>query len=273
METDFDNEELSELLHALRDAYGYDFTNYAISSLKRRIQHYCKRRNVESMSVLKEQLVGDEYTFEEFVQQLSVTVTELFRDPSFYRCLTEKVITRLASYPFIKIWIAGCATGEEVYSIAILLQEHSLLDRTVIYATDINQKSLAIARAGIYSVNDMQTYTKNYMNAGGKKSLSEYYLAKYNSVLFDKALRKNVVFAPHNLAVDKSFNEFQLILCRNVLIYFNQQLQNKVLQLFYDSLCTFGFLALGNKESLLFSGQQMYFEELEKKEKIYRKIK
>jgi chemotaxis protein methyltransferase CheR len=177
----------------------------------------------------------------------------------------------LATYPVIKIWIAGCATGEEIYSMAIMLQETQLLDRTILYATDINQRSLQVAKEGIYPLNTMKKYTENYIKAGGSRSFSEYYTAKYQAALFDKALRKNIVFSSHNLATDRSFNEFQLILCRNVLIYFNQALQDKVLNLFYESLCTFGFLALGNKESLLFTSCRKYFEEVVRKERIFMK--
>jgi chemotaxis protein methyltransferase CheR len=218
-------------------------------------------------------LLQEEKLLEEFIQEVSVTVTEMFRDPAFYKSLRAKVMKRLATYPFIKIWIAGCATGEEVYSIAILLQEEGLLSRSVIYATDINQKSLQMAKDGVYAVDNMKAYTSNYQKAGGTNSFSEYYKAKYNSVIFDKALKQNIVFAAHNLAVDKSFNEFQLIICRNVLIYFNQQLQNRVVDLFYDSLCPFGFLGLGSKESLLFSDKKKCFEDVDRREKIFMKSK
>jgi len=197
----------------------------------------------------------------------------MFRDPSFYKSLREKVLKRLATYPVVKIWLAGCATGEEAYSVAILLKEEGLLERSIIYATDINQKSLQIAKQGVYSLEGMKTYTSNYLNAGGKNSFSEYYKAKYGSALFEKSLSQNILFSPHNLATDKSFNEFQLIICRNVLMYFNQHLQDKVVDLFYESLCPFGFLGLGDKESLLFSGQKEKFEEIDRKEKIYMRVK
>jgi chemotaxis protein methyltransferase CheR len=169
--------------------------------------------------------------------------------------------------------MAGCATGEEVYSLAILLKEEGLLDRTIIYATDINQKSLQIAKEGIYPVENMKAYTANYIHSGGMESFSEYYKSKYNSVMFDKSLKQNIVFSPHNLTTDKSFNEFQLVICRNVLIYFNQQLQNRVINLFYESLCPFGFLGLGNKESLLFTDKKDFFEEIDRKERIFRKTR
>lgn len=269
----FSDEEFKELLESIRFVYGYDFTDYAEASVRRRIDHFMNTRKIAALDKLGKMILQDEKLFEEFIQEISVTVTEMFRDPFFFKCLRQKVMKRLATYPFIKIWIAGCATGEEIYSLAILLQEEGLFNRSVIYATDINQKSLQIARDGVYSVQNMKAHTSNYQKAGGTKSFSEYYKAKYNSVMFDRSLRQNIVFSPHNLAIDKSFNEFQLIICRNVLIYFNQQLQNKVIKLFYDSLCTFGFLGLGNKESLLFSEKKKCFEEVDRKEKIFMKSK
>ena len=267
----FDNKEFKDLLESIRFVYGYDFTDYSEASVKRRIDHFMNTRKVTALEKLGKMILQDEKLFEEFVQEVSVTVTEMFRDPVFYKSLREHIMKRLATYPFIKVWIAGCATGEEIYSVAILLQEEGLLNRSVIYATDINQKSLQIAKDGVYPVENMKAYTTNYQKAGGTKSFSEYYKAKYNSVIFDKSLKQNIVFAAHNLAVDKSFNEFQLIICRNVLIYFNQQLQNNVINLFYESLCPFGFLGLGNKESLLFSDKRTHFEEVDRKEKIFMK--
>ncbi len=267
----FNNDDVKELLESLRYVYGYDFTDYAEASVKRRVAHFMSLKKVNEVSELAKMLLRDEKLFEEFVQEISVTVTEMFRDPTFYKSLRETAVKRLATYPFIKIWIAGCATGEEVYSVAILLKEEGLLNRSVIYATDINQRSLQIAKEGVYSIENMKSHTANYQKAGGTHPFSEYYKSKYNSVMFDKSLKQNMVFAPHNLAVDKSFNEFQLIICRNVLIYFNQRLQNRVINLFYDSLCTFGILGLGNKESLLFSDKQRCFDEVDRKEKIYMK--
>lgn len=272
MEIVIDAIEYKDLLESIRFIYGYDFTDYAEASVKRRIVHFMSGRKIDSVARLGKMLLKDEAFFEEFVQDLSITVTEMFRDPSFYLSLREKVMKRLATYPVIKIWIAGCATGEEVYSVAIMLKEEGLLERSIIYATDINQRSLSIAKEGIYPVESMKTYTENYLNAGGKEPFSNYYMAKFNAVLFDKALKQNVVFSVHNLAADKSFNEFQLIICRNVIMYFNQNLQDKVIRLFSESLCYFGFLGLGDKESLLFSTMKDRFEEVDKKEKIFKKI-
>jgi len=269
----YSQEELKSFLEAIKFMYGYDFMDYAEASIKRRIMNFMSIYKISSLQELSKLLLKDEHFFEIFIQELSVTVTEMFRDPTFYKSLRENIMERLATYPAIKIWIAGCATGEEVYSIAILLKEEGLLERSIIYATDINQKSIHIAKEGLYSVENMKSYTANYNKAGGKYSLSEYYISKYNSIMFDKSLRQNIVFSPHNLTVDKSFNEFQLIVCRNVLIYFNQQLQNKVINLFHESLCPFGFLALGSKESLLFTDKKTSFEDIDKRERIFMKIK
>jgi chemotaxis protein methyltransferase CheR len=266
-----DNEELKELLESIRSAYGYDFTEYAEASMRRRIRHFMSVNNFGSIRVLSKTILRDEDIFEQFVQEATVNVTEMFRDPSFYKSLHENVLQRLATYPFIKIWIAGCSTGEEVYSIAVFLKENGLLERSVLYATDINQKALQTAKDGIYHLKKMKTYTSNYMKAGGQRSFSDYYVSQYDAALLDRAIKQNIVFSVHNLAVDRSFNEFQLICCRNVLIYFKQQLQNKVIDLFYESLCPFGFLALGNKESLIFAESRKNFEEVDRKERIFIK--
>lgn len=269
----FDDKELKELIESIRFVYGYDFADYSEASFKRRITQFMNKGSMKTLDQLAKVILKDEKMLEEFIQQVSVTVTEMFRDPLFYKSLRANVMKRLATYPFIKIWIAGCATGEEIYSVAILLKEEGLLNRSVIYATDINQKSIQVAKDGVYPVENMKSYTSNYQKAGGTNSFSEYYKSKYNSVIFDKSLKQNIVFSPHNLAVDKSFNEFQLIICRNVLIYFNQQLQNRVIALFYESLCSFGFLGLGSKESLLFSEKKKCFEEIDRREKIFMKTK
>jgi chemotaxis protein methyltransferase CheR len=237
----------------------------------RRIGQFMSSRKIEGIDVLAKAVLRDDMLFEEFVQEISVTVTEMFRDPSFYKSLREKVRSRLATYPLIKIWVAGCATGEEVYSIAILLKEEGLLARSLIYATDINQRSLQKAKEGIIPIANMSGYTANYVKSGGQHSFSDYYLAKYDGALIDRSLRQGIVFSVHNLTTDRSFNEFQLILCRNVLIYFNQNLQNKVIDLFYQSLCSFGLLALGSKESLLFSDKKNRFAEIDKRERIFLK--
>jgi chemotaxis protein methyltransferase CheR len=263
--------DLKAFLATVYQHYGYDFTGYAESSVKRRIIHFMEQQRIHSLESLEKMILADDAFCEAFIQSISVTVTEMFRDPLFYKALREKVMKRLATYPVIKIWIAGCATGEEVYSIAILLKEEGLLSRAVIYATDINQQSLKVAKEGIYNIAHMKTYTANYLRSGGQASFSEYYKAKYESVIFDRSLRKNIVFSMHNLSADSSFNEFQLIICRNVLIYFNAALQDKVISLFHESLCNFGFLALGNKESLLFSSRKADFEETDKSEKIFMK--
>jgi len=267
------DKEYRELLEAIRLIYGYDFTDYAEPSVKRRILHFMENKRIASIEVLEKMLFREEVVFEEFVQNLSVTVTEMFRDPSFYKQLREAVLPQLATYPVIKIWIAGCATGQEVYSISILLKEEGLLSRSIIYATDINQRSLQIAKKGIYALDEMKMYTQNYLNAGGSAAFSDYYMAHHNSVLFDHHLNRNTVFSAHNLATDKSFNEFQLIICRNVIMYFNQRLQDKVITLFYESLSPFGYLGLGDKESILFSSKKDFFEEISRKEKIYRRFK
>ncbi|MCW3107247.1 MAG: cheR, partial [Segetibacter sp.] len=215
----YDHTDLKKFLDSIRFVYGYDFTEYAEASVRRRIDNFMSTRKIDAFDTLGKMILQDDKFFEQFVQDLSVTVTEMFRDPLFYKSLRENVLPRLATYPFIKVWIAGCATGEEVYSIAILLHEEGLLNRSVIYATDINQNSIQVAKEGVYAVKEMKDYTSNYQKAGGTRSFSEYYKSKYDSVMFDRSLKQNIVFSPHNLAVDKSFNEFQLIICRNVLIY------------------------------------------------------
>ena len=267
------NGELRQFLESIRFVYGYDFTDYSEASVKRRIQAFMDNKRIGTLKELGKMILKDETAFENFVQDITVNVTEMFRDPMFYKSLRKQVMSRLATYPFIKIWIAGCSTGEEVYSIAIMLQEEGLLERSVIYATDINQQALQRAKEGISSIDHMKVYTDNYIRAGGKRAFSDYYKAKYDAVIWDRSLRQNVVFSVHNLVMDKSFNEFELVLCRNVLIYFNQSLQNKVITLFYESLRSFGFLALGNKESLLFSDKRKCFEDVDKREKIFMKIK
>lgn len=232
MKETINNTELKDLLDVLNTTYGYDYTGYSPSSIKRSIVYFMDTRQIPNILILKKLLLDNETLFGEFVRSVSITVTEMFRDPLYYKALREKIIKRLATYPVIRVWVAGCATGEEAYSIAILLKEEGLLDRSVIYATDINQYSLAIGLQGAYPLKNMQLYTTNYLKAGGLNSFSEYYTAKYDSALFDNALKQKIVFSAHNLVTDKSFNEFQLVTCRNVLIYFNNELQNNVIDLF-----------------------------------------
>ncbi len=265
------NEELRVFLASVKKRYGYDFTEYAEASVIRRIENYINTKKEKPFQELSDTLLKDENKFEDFIREFTVNVTEMFRDPTFYKSLSENVLPRLSTYPVLKVWVAGCSTGEEAYSIAILLKEANLLERSIIYATDINPRSLEAAGEGIFPLSAMKGYTENYQKSGGKTSFSDYYIAKYDSVLFDKSLKRNILFSAHNLTVDKSFNEFQLIMCRNVLIYFNQSLQNKVINLFYDSLCPFGILALGSKESLLFSNKQSKFDDIDRREKIYMK--
>lgn len=267
------DEEYVSLLHTIKDKHGHDFTEYSEASLRRRIKRFMLLEKLTEPKQLEKKLLKEDLFFESFIQELTVNFTAMFRDPKFFKSLKKNVFTRLATYPYIKIWVAGCSTGEEVYSLAILLKEANLYQRSLIYATDINTKSLQIAKEGIYPISTMKEYATGYIKSGGSKDFSDYYNAKYDSVLMDKGLRENIVFATHNLAVDKSFNEFHLIICRNVLIYFNGDLQNKVINLFYESLADLGFLGLGEKESLLFSDKIKHFEKTDSREKIYMKIK
>lgn len=262
----------TSMLEAVKHRYGYDFTGYTPASLKRRISRFMLSSGIPDLNGLTKALLSNDEMFESFVQSLSVTVTELFRDPLFFASLRDTVLPRLATYPLIKIWVAGCATGQEVLSVAIMLREATLLQRAIIYATDINQQSLVIARQGIYPAEELTKYDASYMAFGGVNKLSDYYVKSHGAALFDKTLIDKVIFSPHNLATDKSFNEFQLILCRNVLMYFDRSLQEKVVTLFSESLCTFGYIGLGDKETLHFSGQRRVFEEVDRRQKIYRKI-
>jgi chemotaxis protein methyltransferase CheR len=266
------NEALDDILTLVHRRFGYDFSGYARVSVRRRVVAFMGRAGISASSGLQDQLINDETCFPRFLQYLTVNVTEMFRDPGFYKTLREKIFPQLASYPFIKIWHAGCSTGEEVYSMAILLKEEGLLERTRIYATDINAHVLGKAKQGIFPLRNMQEYTRNYRNSGGKEDFSRYYTAKYDHVLFDASLKRNMVFALHNLASDGSFNEFNLIVCRNVLIYFDKTLQQKSVTLFRQSLCLLGYLALGTKETLLFNEARTYFEPWDVKWKMYRRI-
>lgn len=268
---DLEAVEIELLLEGVFRVYGYDFRNYASASLKRRIWHTVRRENLTTISALQDKILHDPACLERFVLSLSVNVTSMFRDPSFYLALRTHVVPLLRTYPFIRIWHAGCATGEEVYSMAILLQEENLYHRCRLYATDINEEVIKKAKTGIFPLELMQEYTQNYLQAGGKRAFSEYYTAAYNSAIFRASLKENMVFSQHNLVTDSSFNEFHVILCRNVLIYFNQELQAKVYKLFHDSLINFGILGLGKPETLKFTPYEQKYQQLVAAEKLYRR--
>ena len=265
------NIELQLLLQAIYLKYGYDFRNYAKASIKRRIHHRMVKEGFDSISAMQHKLLYDISFFETLLMDLSINVTEMFRDPSFYLVLRQKIIPILKSYPFLKIWHAGCSTGEEVYSMAILLKEEGLYERTQIYATDMNEVALKQARDGIFAISRLKQYTVNYQRAGGRESFSDYYAAHYDHVAVDKKLKENILFSDHNLATDGVFGEMNLIMCRNVLIYFNRELQNRAIALFKESLCHGGFLCLGSKESVRLSEYSDMFEDFVKEEKIYVK--
>ncbi|WP_295121612.1 protein-glutamate O-methyltransferase CheR [uncultured Chitinophaga sp.] len=265
-------EEVSILLNDVLELYGYDFTDYAHASINRRVNYLFKKDRFASFAEFRYRVRNDKAYVTRFVEEITVNVTEMFRDPFFYSALKAEVLPVLATYPFIRIWHAGCSTGEEVYSLAILLEEANMLHKAKIYATDINNTVLEKARKGIFPLAHMQQYSRNYIQMGGTKDFSKYYTANYEYAKFNENFSKQIVFAAHNLVTDHSFNEFQLIVCRNVLIYFNKTLQDKILHLFDDSLETFGFLALGSKETLNFTSISSKFRQLENRQKIWRKI-
>jgi chemotaxis protein methyltransferase CheR len=269
---DLEEIELSLLLEAVFRQYGFDFREYAPASLRRRVWRRVFAEGLETISALQDKLLHDPACMERLLLDLSINVTAMFRDPSFYVAFREKVVPALRTYPFTRIWVAGCSTGEEVYSLAILLQEEQIYDRARIYATDINESVLERARSGVFPLDKMREYTQNYIKAGGTRAFSEYYLAKYDGAQFQRSLVENVVFAQHNLVSDHSFNEFNVIICRNVMIYFDRTLQDRVHRLFFESLVTFGVLGLGHKEAIRFSPHETGYEELDPSEKLYRKI-
>ncbi len=263
--------EMDLLLQAISMKYGYDFRNYAKASIKRRIMNVLSSSGLKTISEMQHKLLYEKEFFETLLLKLSVNVTEMFRDPPFYKALREVVIPQLRSRPFVKIWHAGCATGEEVYSMAILLKEENLYEKSWIYATDFNEQVLKKAREGIYPIDMLKKYSYNYQRAGGAASLADYYTARYDFVIMENSLKRNIVFSDHNLVTDGVFAETDLILCRNVLIYFDAKLQNHVFKLFRDSLSEQGFLCLGSKETVKFSEYADDFEDTVGKEKIYRK--
>jgi chemotaxis protein methyltransferase CheR len=271
-ELELERLEIELLLEAVYRRYGFDFRQYAQASLKRRLHRRLLAEGLETISELQSRLLHEPACMERLLVDLSINVTSMFRDPSFYVAFREKIVPTLHTYPFTRLWCAGCSSGEEVYSLAILLQEEGLYERTRLYATDINEHALATARAGVFPLDRMKQYTQNYIRAGGKRDFSEYYVAAYDNAQFSRALMENVVFAQHNLAMDRGFNEFNVIVCRNVLIYFDRALQDDVHGLFYESLGRFGILALGHKESVRFTAYADRYEELDADERVYRKI-
>jgi len=267
------DDELDQILLTIKENFGYDFTEYARASMLRRVLRFMDQVNLKTSAKVLEALSKDKRFFQSFLEKITVNVTEMFRDPEFYKIFREKVIPRLASYPIIKIWHAGCSSGEEIYSMAILLHEAGLLGRKKLYATDINPANLEKARKGIMPLNVMKDYTTNYIKAGGLNDFATYYTAKFDNAIISKEFRERITFSEHNLVTDQAFNEFHLICCRNVLIYFNRDLQDKVIHLFYDSLAPLGYMALGIKESLLFCSIKEKFGVVSAPAKIFRRIK
>ncbi len=272
-ERELETLETELLLEAVYRRYGFDFRGYAPASLKRRLWRRVRAERVATISELQAKVLHDAAAMERMLLDLSISVTSMFRDPTFYRAFREQVCPLLATYPFTRIWNAGCATGEETYSLSIVLHEAGLYDRCRIYATDINDAVLERARLGVFPLEKMQDYTANYIKGGGMRSFSEYYTAAYDGAQFNRSLVDNVVFAQHNLVSDRSFNEFNVIVCRNVMIYFDRSLQDRVLKLFDDSLANFGVLALGHKESIRFTELAERYEELDANERLFRKVR
>lgn len=268
MDNDF---EIRLLLEAIYEKYSYDFRNYSMTSVRRRIALVLRQHGFSSVSSLQERVLHDSGFFSELLQYMTIPTSEMFRDPEFFRQIREQVVPVLQTYPSLKVWIAGCSTGEEVYSYAIILHEADLLKRTTIYATDINPRSLKKAEQGIFPIEKIKDYATNYRKSGGSGEFTDYLVSDSNAVIFDRKLKENIVFADHSLATDSVFSEMHLVSCRNVLIYFNRDLQNRALGLFKDSLVRRGFLGIGSKESLRFSEYEKDFEFLPKSEKIYRK--
>jgi chemotaxis protein methyltransferase CheR len=265
------DEEIEELLKVIYQEFGYDFSDYSPAHVKRRILNRLRLDGIPNMASMQQKVISDKKFTVRLLQDLSITVTEMFRNPEFYLALRKDVIPVLKTYPFFRIWHAGCATGEEVYSMAILLQEEGILQRATIYATDFNPLALEIAKAGVYPEKLIKEYSVNYSKSGGKARLSDYFVLEQDFIKMKSELKKNVVWANHNLVTDSVFSSVHLIMCRNVLIYFNRNLQNRVLKLFNDSLLDGGYLCLGSKESIKFSNTVKDFKETDAKNKIYKK--
>ncbi len=270
---DIESIEIPLLLEAVFQHYGYDFRDYAQASLKRRIWKRIRDEGLSTVSGLQEKILHDTGCMDRLLIDISINVTDFFRDPGFYLAFRKKVVPMLRTYPFLRIWHAGCSSGEEVYSMAILLHEEGLYDRCKIYATDINDSVVKRARDGIFALKAMREFTGNYIKAGGQGAFSEYYTAQGHDAIFSSKLKKNLVFASHDLVMDTSFNEFNVIICRNVMIYFNKKLQDRVHNLLYESLCNFGILGLGSKESLRFTSKETFYEDVDSRWKLYRKIR
>lgn len=265
------DEQVEEIIFITRNVYGFDFEGYSKASLKRRLGRIMVLKRLDFFD-LKSTLMNKPNFFHDFLNEITVNVTEMFRDPLFYKSLQANVIPYLKSYPHIKVWSAGCSTGEELYSFAILFEELGLYNRSFFYGTDINHKVLEIAKNGIYDLQKIKQYTENFHAITGSKSFSNYYTAAYDAASIVRSLKKNMLFSMHNLVSDGPFNEFQVISCRNVLIYFNPSLQNKVIELFYNSLANFGFLCLGGKETIRDTALAKKFKVVDKKNNIYQKI-
>jgi len=270
---DLERIEIRLLTEGIFRHYGFDFRDYSVPSLRRRVWKRVYAEGLTTISALTDKVLHDAQCMERLLLDLSINTTAMFRDPTFYLTFREKVVPLLRTYPFVRIWHAGCSTGEEVYSMAILLTEEGLYERCRIYATDINEAVLQKAKSGIFPIASMQENTANYMAAGGHGTFSDYYTARYDYAIFRPALRENVVFAQHNLVTDASFNHFNVIFCRNVLIYFNNTLQERVMQLFLDSLEMFGILGLGSKETVKYTSVVNHYDTIDEEEKLYRRVR
>jgi chemotaxis protein methyltransferase CheR len=263
--------EFGLLIEAIYRLYHYDFREYASASLRRRLRAAMTRFDCRTLSQLQDRVMHDPSVFRPLLDFLTVQVSEMFRDPGYFRALREQVVPMLRTYPSLKVWVAGCSSGEEAYSLAILLEEEGLLDKTILYATDINPQTLQVAAAGVYDLSRIAGFTANHHKSGARSSLSDYYTAAYGRAVFDKSLKEHIVFSDHSLATDSVFAEMQLVSCRNVLIYFNRKLQDRALGLFRDALCRQGFLGIGAKESLRFSSEADRFMDFVAGERIYQK--
>ncbi len=265
------DEEVEYLIKDVYEMYGYDFSEYSRASFKRRVNRICLIDRFTSFAELRYIILNDPEYLKRFIEEITVNVTEMFRDPQFFKTLREKILPQLGTYPLIRIWVAGCSTGEEAYSMAILLKEANLYQKSLIYGTDLNPSVLETARAGVFPLQQMKLYSENYIQSGGKKDFSDYYTANYDSVKFDKSLQEKLILSTHNLVSDSSFNSFQLIICRNVLIYFDRGLQERVFRLFDNSLENLGFLALGAKETIRFSKLDRNYHQIDD-QKIWKKV-